>query len=251
MNLFSENQEVYMRIRNSYYTTIKNGKPVRNSERILELRNHPLVPRPDARLKIPRLDGTYDRIAWILLLIYVCGDNDYIIAQHLQTFINQAKMHNYQGSEGIWKKMADYFCLPIENGERSKEIFSLNLNSNEIEGTIFDPYYFVEFLLNYFCSEDDIFGTLVPKMQKLTSQLKFETYQQYYYRQQRQAVKRAKRPRGYKDKGSLAPESRKDPNRFIQDNKERIPNASYDVLDQVRTWGISPKQSEDFYIPEE
>lgn len=248
MNHYSECQELYYRVNDYFFNGI--DEKHWNFDRVQELRKHPLVPRPDARLKIPSLKGTFDRMAWIYLLILVCRDNDYIIAQHLQVFLNQAKIHHYQGSEEVWQKMADYFCFHLEKGERNKTVFSLNLDEKEIEGTVFDIYYFTEFLINYFCSEDDIFGTLIPKMWKLSSQLRFEKYQTYYYRQQRQAVKYAKRPRGYKDKGSLVPENRKDPNRFITDTKENH-LASYEVLGQVRTWGIPPEIPEDFFIPEE
>lgn len=236
-----EEQEVYMRF---WRSCQKFESFLRKDYPDLNRRNQPAVVRKDEVLRGPHLTRSREYLASFLYLIYKFPDADYQIKLCvLDKALGQAKYRNYEGEWGIWLKMKDYFGLPDlpgeENTDRKPSIPVCLQNERPTgfeEGSIFSPYYFIEFLLNFYCSEDDLFGNIVSLTVRLGITYRVENFEQISRREQRRPVRRAQRHRGYRDKGSCSSESEKARRQANQSNDESR-KITIDTLAHVTTWG--------------
>lgn len=242
MNQSCEEQEVYMR----FYRRVQ---LLRHRELAVRgrLTEHPTIVRKDQRIKLPAtlLESSKRCLAWFLFLIYYHEEADYQVLDNLQIILNTARNKRYEGSWAVWEKMAIYFNFPSsrELEDKGLGVYRLNLGSRreELEGTVCSPYYFIEFLLNYFCSEDDLFGNYARLVAQYSAiELKVESWAEYQRRSERRKVRRPQRHRGYRDKGSMT--SNEELARREANRRKRDKEVTFDPFDHTTTWGIDPKR---------
>lgn len=192
-------------------------------------RNLPSVIRKGEEFYIPGHLKARESLAFVTLLIALYPEADYQVSKVLQLYINQGRIHKYEGEWRWVKSLIQYFDVSPVGYDK---------NINDREFTIYSQPDYFDFLLTLY-SADDLFGNMYNLCSRLSRLIKV--------RKERTAltpkpVKRIQRHRGYRDHGHL-PEINSSALRFANQSFEIQEETKYDILDQTHTWGLDPEKA--------